>query len=182
MLRRALGGAVYALGPTVGLSDAVLSLRLARRALALARDGVLPKEGGGVRCDDHLAALQLFGDEGCMKVLMDKALAAFSEVTPERRARLSETLMVWLSTGSSLPEIAERLRVHPQTVRYRMRQIEALFGADLYDPDWRFEMALALHGWRLNHVRVQHQKTRRGTSDENDTVPGARRRSRTATP
>lgn len=182
MLRRALGGVVYALGPTVGLNDAVLSLRLARRALALARDGVLPTEGGGVRCDDHLAALQLFGDEGCLKVLMDKALAAFSEVTPERRARLSETLMVWLSTGSSLPEIADRLRVHPQTVRYRMRQIEALFGADLYDPGWRFEMALALHGWRLNNVRTQHQKTRRGPGDKNDTIPETHRRSRTATP
>jgi DNA-binding PucR family transcriptional regulator len=34
--------------------------------------------------------------------------------------------------------------VHPQTVRYRMRQLRDLFGERLEDPDSRFELALAL--------------------------------------
>jgi len=34
--------------------------------------------------------------------------------------------------------------VHPQTVRYRMRQLQATFGESLKDPAARFEMELAL--------------------------------------
>jgi DNA-binding PucR family transcriptional regulator len=40
--------------------------------------------------------------------------------------------------------VAERLLVHPQTVRYRMGQLRDLFGEHLDDPDARFELALAL--------------------------------------
>jgi DNA-binding PucR family transcriptional regulator len=34
--------------------------------------------------------------------------------------------------------------VHPQTVRYRVRQLRELFGEALEEPDGRFELALAL--------------------------------------
>ncbi|MFL6152631.1 MAG: helix-turn-helix domain-containing protein [Ornithinibacter sp.] len=40
--------------------------------------------------------------------------------------------------------VAERLHVHPQTVRYRVAQLRELFGDSLDDPDARFELALAL--------------------------------------
>jgi DNA-binding PucR family transcriptional regulator len=40
--------------------------------------------------------------------------------------------------------VAERLHVHPQTVRYRVAQLRELFGERLDDPDARFELALAL--------------------------------------
>jgi DNA-binding PucR family transcriptional regulator len=106
--------------------------------------GVLPHDEGHVRCDDHLPTLHLLSDEDCMRILSRRALGAFSALSQERRARLAETLLTWLSTGSALPEVAERLCVHPQTVRYRMRQIEEIFGQRLHDPDWRFEMQLAL--------------------------------------
>ncbi|MEK8169603.1 helix-turn-helix domain-containing protein [Streptomyces sp. M19] len=41
------------------------------------------------------------------------------------------------------------LKVHPQTVRYRLRQIEKLFGPGLRDPRIRFELEMALRGRRL---------------------------------
>jgi DNA-binding PucR family transcriptional regulator len=34
--------------------------------------------------------------------------------------------------------------VHPQTVRYRLRQLRELYGERLDDPEARFELALAL--------------------------------------
>jgi DNA-binding PucR family transcriptional regulator len=34
--------------------------------------------------------------------------------------------------------------VHPQTVRYRLARLRERFGADLDDPDARFELELAL--------------------------------------
>ena len=45
--------------------------------------------------------------------------------------------------------MAQRIHVHPQTVRYRLRQITELFGDQLRDPDCRFELQLAL---RIRHL------------------------------
>lgn len=45
--------------------------------------------------------------------------------------------------------MAARLGVHPQTVRYRLRQLRELWGDDLDDPDRRFELELALRTRRL---------------------------------
>lgn len=47
-------------------------------------------------------------------------------------------------SGSNVPDVAARLHVHPQTVRYRLRQLEKLFGDALHDSDARLELILAL--------------------------------------
>ena len=39
---------------------------------------------------------------------------------------------------------ARRLHVHPQTIRYRLRQVSELFGDALGEPDTRFQLLLAL--------------------------------------
>lgn len=63
--------------------------------------------------------------------------------------RLVETLLAWLETRGGAPEVAERLGVHPQTVRYRLRQIRALLGDEVDDPDRRFKLELVLRARRL---------------------------------
>ena len=40
--------------------------------------------------------------------------------------------------------MAGELDVHPQTVRYRLKQLRELFGERLEDPEARFELSLAL--------------------------------------
>jgi DNA-binding PucR family transcriptional regulator len=45
--------------------------------------------------------------------------------------------------------VAQQIHVHPQTVRYRLRQIQELFGDQLRDPDLRFELQLALRVRKL---------------------------------
>ena len=40
--------------------------------------------------------------------------------------------------------MAAALDVHPQTVRYRLKQLRELFGPALEDPEARFELSLAL--------------------------------------
>ncbi len=164
MLARGLSAVLHALGPTVDLKEAPLSLRLARDALSLARRGLLPRGDGHIRCDDHLSTLHVAGNDECLPILMRKAQALFADLTPERRNRLSETLLVWLSSRCSLVEVAEQLRVHPQTVRYRMRKLEDLFGERMDDPDWRFEMELALRHWRLQEQRAAIQADRDGAA------------------
>ena len=139
---RSLGGRPDAIGPSVPLARAAMSLRWARHALALARAGVIP--AGPVRCDQHLSTLLILADEDLAAVLRGRRLAPLARLRPAQRDRIAETLLAWLQLGENAAEVAQRIHVHPQTVRYRMRQIHELFGDQLRDPDRRFELKLAL--------------------------------------
>src|SRR5919206_32203 len=70
--------------------------------------------------------------------------AQLAGLRPAARARLSATLRAWLDHPGQVQPVAERLHVHPQTVRCRMAQLRELFGERPDDPDARFELALAL--------------------------------------
>ncbi|HEY7883220.1 MAG TPA: helix-turn-helix domain-containing protein, partial [Streptosporangiaceae bacterium] len=131
-----------AIGPSVPLAGAAMSLRWARHALALARAGVVP--AGPVRCDQHLSTLLILADEDLAAALCGRRLAPLARLRPGQRDRIAETLLAWLQLGENAAEVAQRIHVHPQTVRYRMRQIHELFGDQLRDPDRRFELQLAL--------------------------------------
>jgi DNA-binding PucR family transcriptional regulator len=58
--------------------------------------------------------------------------------------RLARTLLAWLESAGDANAAARRLHVHPQTIRYRLRQVSELFGEALHDPDDRFRLLLAL--------------------------------------
>jgi hypothetical protein len=139
---RTLRGRPAAIGPSVPLARAAMSLRWARHALALARAGVIP--AGPVRCDQHLSTLLILADEDLAAALRGRRLAPLARLRPAQRDRIAETLLAWLQLGENAAEVAQRIHVHPQTVRYRMRQIHELFGDQLRDPDRRFELQLAL--------------------------------------
>ncbi|AVV46223.1 helix-turn-helix domain-containing protein [Streptomyces sp. ID05-04B] len=152
-----LQGRPAAVGPTVPVAEAAHSLHWATRALGLMGRGVLPRQGV-VRCADHLSTLLLHSDEPLLGHLAARALAPLDAVSEGQRARLAETLLAWLLSGSNVPDVAARLHIHPQTVRYRLRQLEKLFGDALHDPDARLDLILALRsaanhggtGWTLN--------------------------------
>ncbi|MFK0107002.1 helix-turn-helix domain-containing protein [Streptomyces sp. NPDC091217] len=144
-LALALRGRTGAIGPAVPLAEAAQSLRWATRALHLMQRDILPGQGL-LRCADHLPALLLYGDEPLLARLGSGVLGPLETVPEAPRARLRETLLVWLLCGSNVPETADRLRVHSQTVRYRLRQLEKLFGDRLHEPAARLELVLALQG------------------------------------
>ncbi|MDQ0746164.1 hypothetical protein QF034_000395 [Streptomyces africanus] len=144
----ALRGRPAAIGPTVAVTDAAQSLRLATRALGLMGRGVLPRQGV-VRCADHLSTLLLYGDEPLLERLQARVLAPLDAVSAGQRERLAETLLAWLLSGSNVPDVATRLHIHPQTVRYRLRQLEKLFGDALHDPETRLDLILALRAESL---------------------------------
>ena len=147
-LEKALAGRRSAVGLTVPLADATHSLRWARRALVLSRAGIIG-EGDVTYCEDHMLALWLLADEPLLTLLARRRLSALAEFTPLQRERLTETLCTWLETRGTAAEIAERLNVHPQTVRYRVRRLEQAFGGLLGDPDARFTLELVLRATRL---------------------------------
>jgi len=55
-----------------------------------------------------------------------------------------ETLWAFFQENSSPRRTAQRLHVHPNTVRYRVRRIEKLLSTSLDDPDDRLVLALGL--------------------------------------
>jgi hypothetical protein len=161
-LDAALTGRRAAVGLTVPLCDATHSLRWARRALALNRAGIIG-DGGVTYCEDHMLALWLLSDEPLVEQLARRQLGALAGLTPLQRQRLTETYGTWLETRGTAAEMAGRLNVHPQTVRYRLRKLEQTLGDVLDDPDARFAMELVLRATRL---RERGQASRAGQDGE----------------
>jgi hypothetical protein len=128
-----------AVGPAVPVAEAARSLRRARAALPMAEEG-----GGPVMAGDHLAQLLLSADSDLAAELVAHALAPLAGLAAGPRERLTATLRAWVDRPGQVQAVAAELGIHPQTVRYRLRQLRELFGADLEDPDRRFELALAL--------------------------------------
>ncbi|WP_436497898.1 helix-turn-helix domain-containing protein [Actinokineospora sp. HUAS TT18] len=150
-----------AVGPAVNTADAGESLRWARRTLELVDRGVLPS-AQLTWFDNHMSALWLLNDPLLVAEITERALAPMAKLTPKQRRKLSETLLTWLETRGSAPEIAQLLDIHPQTVRYRMRQLDRLFGSRLDNPDTRFDLEVAL---RAQRTRKQEEAV---ADDEDD--------------
>jgi DNA-binding PucR family transcriptional regulator len=55
-----------------------------------------------------------------------------------------ETLGAWLADPGRPQAMADRLGLHVQTIRYRLKALRQLLGDALDDPDERFELSLAL--------------------------------------
>jgi hypothetical protein len=144
----AFHGAHIAIGPTVLVADAFSSLRWARQALRLVGDGVLPDTAVTV-CADHWSTLWLLGDPGLLKQVTKRRLSPLSTFPAKQRARLAGTLFAWLQAQGNVQDTASKLQVHPRTVRYRMRQVEEVFGDELRDPNVRFEIEAALRAVKL---------------------------------
>src|SRR5690242_8724460 len=149
VIERGLRGWTGAVGPAVPLARASSSLRWARQALALAKRGLAPTSGGVIRCSGQLSTLVIFSDEELVKTLAATRLDPLRRLRAAQQETLSETLLCWLQSGGNAREVARRLHVHPQTARYRMRQLYLLFGDELHEPEARFELEIALRAQRL---------------------------------
>jgi DNA-binding PucR family transcriptional regulator len=62
----------------------------------------------------------------------------------EKDPMLADTLRAYLDGFGDIAAVAQRLHVHPNTVRYRVRRIEKLLSTSLADPDDRLVLALGL--------------------------------------
>jgi hypothetical protein len=161
-LEAALHGERAAIGPAVPWAEAAASLRRAAAAFRLAAqgrlDGQVATSPGGqtatspsgqsgsrlVVADEHLPALLLAAEPGLSADLARSRLAPLDGLAPAARERLVATLRAWLDRPGQVQAVAVALDVHPQTVRYRLKQLRELFGAKLEDPEARFELSLAL--------------------------------------
>jgi DNA-binding CsgD family transcriptional regulator len=143
LIDRALSDCLAVIGPTVPIAEAGRSMEWARKTLALVERGVI-EATGVTRSVQHMSTLILFQDEELLAELSRLRLAPLAHLRSSQQDRLAETLLAWLQSGRNANEVALRLHVHPQTVRYRLRQLEDLFGDQLLDPDQRFDLEIVL--------------------------------------
>lgn len=144
-LAAALAGVGAVVGPTVTTAALPSTLRTTAVAARLLTDGVLA--GDPLFVDEHYDALVVHDDPALLDALTQQVLAPLTALPAGTRARLEETLTAWLSSMGDRQEVARRLHVHPQTVRYRMGRLHALYGETLDDPRTRVRLMLALC-WR----------------------------------
>ena len=141
VLRRAVDGRPAGIGPAVPVMDARRSWEWACRAL-----DALRRTGGSVPAgaDDDPLDVLLLADEPFVQRLAARRLAPLGDLSRRRPRELAETLAALLAHGGNAVAAAERLHVHPQTVRYRLRRLESVLGPALEDPEARLELELAL--------------------------------------
>ena len=141
-LTRALGDLRAVIGPAVPLDRMPAAGRITETTVGLRRDGVLSDDMLFV--EDHLDTIIVHRDRDLLAALRRRSLTPLDDLSPGARHRLEETLAAWLRHGGDHGAVAADLHIHPQTVRYRLKQLRELFGPALDDPDARARLTLAL--------------------------------------
>ena len=141
-LIRVLAGRQAVVGPARPWPLARLSYERAARASATVATALA--HPGPIDSEDHLARLAIRADPSALVDLRARALAPLDGQRPATRERLEETLRSWLLHQGRRDAVAAELHVHPQTVRYRMGQLRALYGDRLDDPARVLDLIIAL--------------------------------------
>ncbi|MET0133681.1 MAG: helix-turn-helix domain-containing protein [Kibdelosporangium sp.] len=80
---------------------------------------------------------------------VDDLLAPLVEAGPAAAEESIRTLRAYLDHQNSPARAAEVLRVHRQTVHYRLNKISRQLGVDLGDPEQRLALQLACRAWLM---------------------------------
>jgi DNA-binding PucR family transcriptional regulator len=99
----------------------------------------------------QVVAVPELGLTGLLAAVSDERLVDYSrrhlgpltEHDAARKGALVATLRAYLETGEQ-QHAAQRLRVHPNTLRYRLDRIREITGLDLEDPETRLNLSVAL--------------------------------------
>ncbi|WP_328528641.1 helix-turn-helix domain-containing protein [Nocardioides sp. NBC_00368] len=124
-------------------ADVPAAWRWANRALALVNARVIPAKPV-IDCLAYRTEIWLHAEPVMRRQLAQELLEPLLAESANSREILTETLLVWLETRESAPAIAAVLGVHPQTVRYRWKRINELFGESLRDPEFVTQLLLLL--------------------------------------
>ncbi|WP_377268896.1 PucR family transcriptional regulator [Peterkaempfera sp. SMS 1(5)a] len=135
-----------AVGPVVPrLADVPDSRRQADRVLAAMDRGRVLSDVASL---DEVAAEVLLGEVLALladrPALRDPALTALTDRDARHGTRLAESVLAYLDAFGDVRSAAERLHIHPNTLRYRVRRAEELTGLDLAHPEQRLLAMLQL--------------------------------------
>ncbi|MEU9174091.1 helix-turn-helix domain-containing protein [Streptomyces sp. NPDC048420] len=135
-VRAGLGEVVAGLGEVAGSrADADLVLRVLGPSLPVATiDEVRPRV-------TLLRLAEVLGERRELSAGSWRRVVAYDAAHGTDYAR---TLVCWLDSGSDVAGAAKLLAVHPNTCRYRLKQVRQHIGIDLDDPDERLVLWLQL--------------------------------------
>jgi sugar diacid utilization regulator len=132
-----------------GLRRALVEARQARRFAELRRGG--PPIATNREIGSHALLLALNAEDvrTAFKASLLDSLLGYDAA---HRSDLVHTLDIFLATCGAWQRTAERLHIHVNTLRYRLRRIEQLTGRDLGSMDDRvdFHLALRIHASDAN--------------------------------
>ena len=127
------------------IDDAPRALREARLACAAATPGSRETVGYA----DRPSAVLLATTPDAAEALARRVLGPVLDLPAEDRRLVLETARIWLAADGSTSAAAQRLHLHRNTVRYRLRRLEELSGRNLGRPVDIAEVHLALESIRI---------------------------------
>ena len=131
--------------PAEGPEGFRLTIREALRAHAVALMAG-PAAPRVIRFGEVAPVALLAEDIGAARTWVARALGPLA-ADDDQTARLRETLHVFLSTGGSYQETAERLSLHKNTVFYRVRKAQEVRGHKVAEDRFVVELALLACHW-----------------------------------
>jgi DNA-binding PucR family transcriptional regulator len=94
---------------------------------------------------DHLPTLISFVGHDLVDAATPLYLRPLLDEPSPRREILAETLLTYFNSGGNAVTTAQHLHLHPQTVRYRVRVIQEMFGGELPAPDTKLATMITLN-------------------------------------
>ncbi len=131
--------------PAEGPEGFRVTIREALRAHAVALMAG-PAAPRVIRFGEVAPVALLAEDIGAARTWVGRALGPLA-ADDDQTARLRETLHVFLSTGGSYQETAERLSLHKNTVFYRVRKAQEVRGHKVAEDRFVVELALLACHW-----------------------------------
>ncbi|RZQ60106.1 PucR family transcriptional regulator [Amycolatopsis suaedae] len=121
----------------------------AKAALVIGQQSDPPQEVVAIDALNLNRMLVAWYAAGTARATADELL---SPLTTDTRTATDNvrTLQAYLDHQNSPKQAAAALKIHAQTVNYRIRRIRGLLDADLDDPDQRLALQLACRAWLLN--------------------------------
>lgn len=101
---------------------------------------------GGLRYYDEIGIYRVFFDlksEEVLENLLRETLGVLLEYDRENESEMVHTLEVFLEEDCNIASTTEKLFVHRNTVKYRIKRIEEILGRDLKDVTVQFNLRLA---------------------------------------
>jgi hypothetical protein len=122
------------------LTETAGALRFARIALASTPSG----KAHVTQFDDYPLAVAAVSAPDAMRRVRQTVLGGVLELPAEQRELLLDTLVTWRDNGGSATATARVMFCHPNTIRHRLRRLEAVTGRSLTDPRATAELFVAL--------------------------------------
>lgn len=131
-----------------GIHEQPVGLRQSHEQASEALDLARRRGVSQLHFDDALLDRFLLGATSAAE-LSELVLAPLASLTPNRRAVLLETLEAYLDCGGHVSEMADVLRMHRQSVNYRVSNLRRALGPGLSTADGRLLLHVAVKAERL---------------------------------